>query len=62
MIRTTMDKKTADTILECKILLNELAKDVQELKGNTLLSIRFIISLLDFYQKYVILYEIIYPY
>ncbi len=31
-----MDKKTADTIMECKILLNELAKDVQELKRNTI--------------------------
>ena len=31
-----MDKKTADTILECKILLQEVVKDVAELKGNTI--------------------------
>ena len=30
-----MDKKTADTIMECKILLNEMANDIQELKNNT---------------------------
>ena len=30
-----MAKKLEDTVLECKILLNEVSKDLSELKGNT---------------------------
>lgn len=36
MTRESMDKETAKTITECKILLQEVVKDVQELKGNTI--------------------------